>query len=56
MVRNSKALSVFLNLKDTQCLPFPGLDQIGQQLIPIFDIHEELSIDASKVSLSHSNI
>jgi len=49
MVRNSKALSVYLNLKDSQCLPFPGLDNIGQQLIPIFDINEEVSIDLFKV-------
>ena len=52
MIKHVKAFSVFINLKDSQCLPFPSLDKIGQQLIPIYDVYEEQNIDTPIVSYS----
>lgn len=48
MISHKKKASVFINLKLAQALPFPGLDQIGQQLIPLYDISETKDIDTSK--------
>jgi len=48
MIKQQKALTVFVNLQGSGSLPFPGLDNLGQQLIPLYDVSEVLNIDNSK--------
>jgi hypothetical protein len=48
MIEQRKSLTVFFNLKAQGCLPFPGLDNLGQQLIPVYDIQDTMLIDKSK--------
>ena len=48
MINQKKAISVFVYLRQAQSLPFPSLDAIGQQLIPLYDVYEEQSIDTGK--------
>jgi len=48
MIEQKKNLTVYFNLRDTGCLPFPSLDIMGQQLIPLYDIEDSMTIDKSK--------
>jgi hypothetical protein len=48
MIKQEKALTVFINLENGGSLPFPGLDNLGQQLIPLYDVHEVQAIDTKK--------
>jgi hypothetical protein len=40
VIKKQKALTVFVNLDQGGSLPFPGLDNLGQQLIPLYDVQE----------------
>lgn len=48
MIEKNKVLTVFFNLKDSGCLPFPALDNLGQQLIPLYDLEDSVMIDKAK--------
>ena len=48
MIEQNKVLTVFFNLKDSGCLPFPALDNLGQQLIPLYDLEDSVMIDKAK--------
>jgi hypothetical protein len=48
MIKQQKALSVFVRLNTGGSLPFPGLDNLGQQLIPLYDVAESQAIDTAK--------
>lgn len=48
MMEQKKNLTVYFNLKDTGCLPFPSLDNLGQQLIPLYDLEDSFTIDKVK--------
>jgi hypothetical protein len=48
MIKQQKALSVFVKLNTGGSLPFPGLDNLGQQLIPLYDVAEYQAIDTTK--------
>ena len=37
MITNQKQLSVYVYLDSDLTLPFPNLDKIGKQLIPLYD-------------------
>lgn len=45
MINSKKKASYYIYLNSDRCLPFPDLDKIGQQLIPLFDINEETNIN-----------
>ena len=45
MMEQKKSLTVFFELKETGCLPFPSLENLGQQLIPIYDLADSVTID-----------
>lgn len=42
LLESKRQLSFFLHLNADKVLPFPDLDNIGEQIIPVFDIQEEL--------------
>ena len=43
-------MTVFLNLNSAKPYAFPTLDNIGVQMIPLYDLTDTLSIDAEKFS------
>lgn len=45
MISTMKDTTVYLYFKDQQCLAFPDLDNIGEQLIPFYDFKESIMID-----------
>jgi hypothetical protein len=51
MIETMKDTTIYLYFKDTESLPFPDLDKIGQQLIPFYDFKESIMIDTEIVSL-----
>jgi hypothetical protein len=40
MIKSEKDVSVYVSLQE-QSLPFPSLDDLGSQLIPIYDFVEK---------------
>lgn len=48
MIETVKDMSFFLYLESKTTLPFPDLDSIGSQMIPLFDKQELLQIDFTK--------
>ena len=55
MISQKKSGTVYLYLSSTMMLAFPDLDKIGQQLIPLYDIKDQISIDYDKVRQSFLN-
>lgn len=58
MIQHRKKATVFVNFKEAQTLPFPSLDAMGKQLVPLYDLTETLSIDSTQVKfhlLTYSN-
>lgn len=52
MLSHEKKVSVYIQLKTDQCLPFPSLDPIGKQLIPLYDVNENLDLDIGEYQSS----
>jgi hypothetical protein len=50
MINNKKKVTVFVYFDQDKALPFPALDGIGKQLIPLYDMSEQLSINIGQVS------
>ena len=48
MIEQKKNLTVFFSLKQSGCLAFPSLDNLGEQLIPLYDLEDNVSIDKIK--------
>lgn len=51
MISTMKDTTVYLYFKDQQCLAFPDLDNIGEQLIPFYDFKESIMIDTEIVRI-----
>eukprot|EP00347_Sterkiella_histriomuscorum_P017232 403350176 len=50
LMQRLRVMTVFLNLNQAKPYAFPTLDNIGQQMIPLYDLTDTLSIDAEKFS------
>jgi len=48
MIEQKKNLTVFFQVKGTGCMAFPSLDNLGEQLIPIYDLEDSVTIDKEK--------
>jgi len=48
VLEQKSSLSYFIYLENNIALPFPSLDMIGSQLIPVFDMEVSMVVDTDK--------
>ena len=49
-------MTVYLNLDQDLTYPFPALDTIGKQLIPLYNINDSLDINTDKFNVDYGFI